>query len=390
MQNGRDRGDRQAIDEIRRFNRFYTTQLGVLQDGWMDSPFSLTEVRVLYEIAHQDRPTAADLIKMLHLDGGYLSRILQRFAKRRLITRTTSDTDARQTHLALSARGRESLAPLEQLAREQVAAMLDPLAPGDRHRVIEAMRAIHACLDATPTDPDRSPGPGPGHDSGPGPNRRRAEPAVASAHGSSSPPPFTLRTHQPGDIGWIVEQHGALYTREYQWDSEFEALVAEIAAHFLRHFDPARERCWIAERDGVRIGTVMLVKESDEVAKLRLLLVDPAARGLGVGKRLVDECVRFAREAGYRRITLWTQASLLAARGIYQAAGFHVVREWANHSFGHDLISETWELNLRTPVSESRRAARPANGKGHRPAERKPGSEKQGADSPRASRAKRR
>lgn len=311
---------RQEIDAVRRFNRFYTRQIGVLREGHLDSPFSLTDVRVLYEIASRDRPTATELARALDLDSGYLSRILQRFARRRLISRATSKADGRQTHLALTAHGRETFEPLQQLARDEIAALLHRVAPADRRRVIEAMDTIQACLG----DSESSPAP-----------------AAPEAE------PFTLRTHQPGDMGWIVHRHGAIYTRDYGWNAEFEALVAEIAAQFLRTFDPSHERCWMAERHGAIVGSVMLVKQSDEVAKLRLLLVEASARGLGIGKRLVDECVRFAREAGYRTITLWTQANLLAARGIYKAAGFQLVAQSPNPAFGHDeLVSETWQLTL--------------------------------------------
>lgn len=307
---------RQQIDAVRRFNRFYTRQIGVLQEGVLHSPFSLTDARVLYEIAHRDRPTATDLAKALALDGGYLSRILQRFARRRLITRTSSKTDGRQTHLALTAHGRETFEPLQQLARDEIATLLRRVTPEDRQRLLEAMHTIESCLGEH----------------------------GAQDHGDHA---FTLRTHQPGDMGWIVHRHGAIYAQEYGWNAEFEALVAEIAAQFLRTFNPARERCWMAERHGAIVGSVMLVRQSDDVAKLRLLLVESSARGLGIGKRLVDECVRFAREAGYRTITLWTQANLSAARGIYKAAGFQLVAHSPNPAFGHDdLVSETWQLTL--------------------------------------------
>jgi DNA-binding MarR family transcriptional regulator/GNAT superfamily N-acetyltransferase len=314
---------RHHVEAVRRFNRFYTGRIGVLQEGLLNSPFSLTEVRVLYEIAHRKRPAAAELAKSLNLDGGYLSRILQRFSRRRLITRTASKVDARQTHLALTARGRETLAPLERLSQGEVAAMLKKLAPADQRRVVDAMDTIESCLAA----------PAGGGDVGGG---------VASATDA----PYTLRAHKPGDMGWIVHRHAAIYTQEYGWTDEFEALVAEIVARFLRDFDPARERCWMAERDGAIIGTVMLVKQSDTVAKLRLLLVEPSARGLGLGKRLVDECVQFARQTGYKRITLWTQSNLLAARGIYKGAGFELVKQEHRPAFGADLVSETWEREL--------------------------------------------
>lgn len=348
---------RQEIDAVRRFNRFYTRQIGVLQEGVLHSPFSLTDARVLYEIAHRDRPTATDLAKALELDGGYLSRILQRFARRRLITRTSSKTDGRQTHLALTAHGRETFEPLQQLARDEIATLLRRVTPEDRRRLLEAMHTIESCLGKRGAQDDRD-------DCGAeGDQDARPEHGIARAAGAATAPmaskaagralpapeaePFTLRTHQPGDMGWIVHRHGAIYAQEYGWNAEFEALVAEIAAQFLRTFNPARERCWMAERHGAIVGSVMLVRQSDDVAKLRLLLVESSARGLGIGKRLVDECVRFARETGYRTITLWTQANLSAARGIYKAAGFQLVAHSPKPAFGHDdLVSETWQLTL--------------------------------------------
>jgi DNA-binding MarR family transcriptional regulator/GNAT superfamily N-acetyltransferase len=332
---------RQQVEAVRRFNRFYTGRIGVLQEGLLNSPFSLTEVRVLYEIAHSDRPTATELAKALNLDVGYLSRILQRFSRRRFITRTASKTDARQTHLALTARGRDTLAPLERLSQDEVAAMLKALTPADQRRVVEAMGTIQTCLD-TPDEP------GPGANANARARTAAAATAVTNAQANHAPAdaPYTLRPHKSGDMGWIVHRHAALYTQEYGWTNEFEALAAEIVAHFIRNFDPARERCWMAERDDAIVGSVMLVKQSATVAKLRLLLVEPSARGLGLGKRLVDECVQFARQAGYKRITLWTQSNLLAARGIYKRAGFELLKQEHRPAFGADLVSETWELAL--------------------------------------------
>lgn len=312
------------VDTVRRFNRFYTRHIGVLQEKLLHSPYSLTEGRVLYEIRyHGDTgtprttsPTAADLAKALDLDGGYLSRILRRFARRRLITRTTSDADARQAHLALTARGQAALAPLQQLARDEVAVMLRRLSAAERWRVLDAMRLIQRSLGEAP---------------------------VASRPNDE---PFTVREHRAGDMGWIVSRQSALYTEEYGWTMEYEALAAEIVAQFLKTFDPGRERCWIAEQEGTPVGAVMIVRQSDAVAKLRLLHVEGAARGLGIGKRLVAECVRFSRAAGYERITLWTQSNLLAARHLYQAAGFTCVSTEPHHRFGKDLVAETWELAL--------------------------------------------
>jgi DNA-binding MarR family transcriptional regulator/GNAT superfamily N-acetyltransferase len=309
----------QDVDTVRRFNRFYTRQIGLLQERLLHSPFSLTEGRVLYEIRyHGDTgtpratgPTAGDLAKALDLDAGYLSRILQRFARRRLITRTTSDTDARQAHLSLTARGQAVLAPLQQLARDEVAVMLRRLSAAARAEVVDAMRLIQRSL-------------------------------AGAAEGGT----ISLREHRAGDMGWIVSRQSALYADEYDWTTEYEALAAEIVAQFLKTFDPARERCWIAEHEGTPVGAVMIVRQSDAVAKLRLLHVERAARGLGIGKRLVAECVRFARAAGYKKITLWTQSNLLAARHLYEAAGFTCVSQEPHHRFGKDLVAETWELAL--------------------------------------------
>jgi DNA-binding MarR family transcriptional regulator/ribosomal protein S18 acetylase RimI-like enzyme len=324
-------GDAQDVDTVRRFNRFYTRQIGVLQERLLHSPFSLTEGRVLFEIGyHGDSgaprattPTAADLAKVLDLDGGYLSRILQRFARRRLITRTASNADARQTHLSLTARGQAALAPLQQLARDEVALMLRHLSPAERERVVNAMRLIQRSLGGAAVD--------------------TASAALVPARDGE---PFALREHRAGDMGWIVSRQSALYAEEYGWTTEYEALAADIVAQFLKTFDRARERCWVAERDGAPVGAVMIVRHSEAVAKLRLLHVERVARGLGIGRRLVDECVRFSRAAGYGKITLWTQANLLAARHLYEAAGFTCVATEAHHRFGKDLVAETWELML--------------------------------------------
>lgn len=300
------------VDAVRRFNRFYTRQIGVLQEGLLQSPFSLTEARVLYELAHQKETTATALAEELGLDAGYLSRILRGFQKQGLIDKKPSETDGRQSLLKLTAPGKKAFARIDKDSQREIGAMLQNLPDAGQSRLMEAMGTIEELLGARP------------------------QPRV----------PYILRPHQPGDTGWVVQLHGALYAKEYGWDEQFEALVAEIVAQFLRSFEPKRERCWIAEKDGENVGSVFLVRESDTVAKLRLLLVDPKARGLGIGARLVDECTRFARQVGYRKITLWTNSVLHAARRIYEAAGFRLVHEEAHHSFGHDLIGQTWELDL--------------------------------------------
>jgi DNA-binding MarR family transcriptional regulator/GNAT superfamily N-acetyltransferase len=300
------------VAAIRRFNRFYTQQIGVLKEGLLDSPFSLTESRVLYELAHRERPTATELVKDLGLDAGYLSRILRGFEKRRLLSRTPSKADGRQSLLALTKQGQRAFAPLQARSRDEIGAMLQKLPADDRGRLTEAMHTIERLLGARP--------------------EQKA--------------PYLLRPHHSGDMGWVVHRHAVLYAQEYGLDEEFEALVAEIVAKFIRHFDPDKERCWIAEQEGENVGSVFIVKQSPTVAKLRLLLVEPKARGLGLGARLVDECIQFARRTGYRKITLWTNSVLLSARHIYRAAGFRMIHEERHHSFGQDLIGETWELKL--------------------------------------------
>jgi DNA-binding MarR family transcriptional regulator/GNAT superfamily N-acetyltransferase len=305
-------GVKAQVDAIRRFNRFYTRQIGLVGKGYLDSPFTLSEVRVLYEVAHLDAPTASEIAKALGLDAGYLSRMLLSFRKRGILARKTSDNDARQSHLSLTKQGRAAFGALEAKSEAGVSKMIERLSPEEQRRLTGAMETVESLLGD------------------------RAEPKT----------PYLLRTHQPGDMGWVVHRHGVLYAQEYGWDERFEALVAQIAAEFIQKFDAKRERCWIAEREGAIAGSVFLVKKSDRVAKLRLLLVEPSARGLGIGARLVDECVRFAGQAGYRKITLWTQSNLTAARHIYSKAGFHIVKRERNESFGQRLVSETWDLSL--------------------------------------------
>jgi len=303
---------RDHIGAVRRFNRFYTRQIGLLGKGYLGSPFTLAEVRVLYELAHRDAPTAAEIAKALALDAGYLSRMLGSFRERGYLARQTSKQDARQSHLSLTRKGRAAFGGLEAKSEAEVARMIERLLAGEQSRLTAAMGTIERLLG------------------------ERAEPQT----------PYLLRTHQPGDMGWVIHRHGVLYAEEYGWDERFEALVARIGAEFVDKFDAKRERCWIAERDGAIVGSVFLVKKSDRVAKLRLLLVEPSARGLGIGARLVEECVRFARQARYRKITLWTQSILDAARGIYRKNGFRVVKRERHASFGHKLVGEIWELAL--------------------------------------------
>jgi DNA-binding MarR family transcriptional regulator/GNAT superfamily N-acetyltransferase len=302
----------EKIEAVRRFNRFYTRQIGVLRESWAESPFSLAEVRVLYELAHHDDLTAGELGTELGLDRGYLSRILQSFEKRGFVTKTRSEKDARQTHLALTAKGRKVFAPVNNRSQQDVGSMLDALSAADQKQLIDSMHTIEQLLGNKP------------------------EPKV----------PYILRTHHPGDMGWIVHRHGVLYSEEYGWDEQFEALAAQITSDFIKNFDPKRERCWIAEREGEIVGSVFLVKKSKSVAQLRLLLVEPKARGLGIGTRLVEECIRFARQKGYRKIILWTNDVLKAARRVYEEAGFTMVREEPHHSFGRDLVGQYWELPL--------------------------------------------
>lgn len=301
-----------CVDTVRSFNRFYTKQIGVLHEGLLGSQFSLTEVRVLYELAHRAAPTAAELGRELGLDAGYLSRILRGFRQRGLVAKAASKADGRQSLLTLTARGRKVFAPLDARSQDEVTAMLARLSTADQGRLVGAMRTIETLLGGRP------------------------EPKV----------PYLLRPHQPGDMGWIIHRHGALYAQEYGWDETFEALVAEIATRFIRRLDPKRERCWIAEREGEIVGSVFLVRKTPTVGQLRLMYVEPAARGLGIGSRLADECVRFAKQAGYRKVVLWTNSVLVAARHIYEKAGFRLVHAEPHHSFGHDLIGETWELRL--------------------------------------------
>ncbi|MEW6768911.1 MAG: helix-turn-helix domain-containing GNAT family N-acetyltransferase [Pseudomonadota bacterium] len=309
VQNKSERNSRVAV--VRQFNRFYTREIGVLERQLLESPFSLTEARVLFELANCEGTTAKAIGDDLGLDPGYMSRIVQALAKQGLLTRKPSPDDGRQFVLSLTAKGRAAFARLDKRSHEMTSRMLDRLQAGEQRRLVGAITTVQQLLNNE--------------------NPRRE---------------ITLRNHRPGDMGWVVQQHGALYAREFGWDISFEGLVAEIVAQFLKDFDPQCERCWIADMDGKQAGSVFLVKHTNEVAKLRLLIVDPAARGTGLGKRLVDECTSFARARGYRRITLWTQSMLLAARGIYESAGFMCIESKPHRSFGRDLVGETWELTL--------------------------------------------
>jgi DNA-binding MarR family transcriptional regulator/GNAT superfamily N-acetyltransferase len=302
------------VEAVRHFNRFYTRRIGVLQEGLLRSPFSLAQARVLYELAHRENPAASALARDLGLDAGYLSRILKGFEKRELVRRSRSDSDGRQSILSLTAKGRRTFAALDAQSSDEVRAMAGKLAPADRGQLAVAMQTIERLL---------------GGDTN-----------------AAAPVPYVLRPHQPGDMGWVAHRHGVLYAQEYGWDESFEALVAEIAAKFIRNFDPRRERCWMAERAGEVVGSVFLVKRSKSVAQLRLLLVEPSARGLGIGRRLVEECIRFARQKGYRKIVLWTNDILTGARKIYELSGFRLVEESRHRSFGKDLVGQNWELKL--------------------------------------------
>jgi DNA-binding MarR family transcriptional regulator/GNAT superfamily N-acetyltransferase len=299
------------VDAVRSFNRLYTQKIGLLPEGHLESAYSLVEVRVLYELAHRDAPTASAIAKELKLDPGYMSRIVSRFVRQRLVTRRRSASDARQMAMTLTAKGLATFRRLNARAADGVASVLSPLSEEKQIQMTEAMRTIELILGHPVSDNT-----------------------------------FTLRAPRSGDFGWVVQRHGEIYAAEYGWNAEFEALVARIMAKFVESFDPARERCWIAERGGERAGCVFLVKKSRAVAQLRCLLVEPSARGLGIGRRLVDECTEFARAAGYKKIVLWTNSVLTDARRIYERAGYRIIATEPHRSFGHDLVAETWQLEL--------------------------------------------
>lgn len=300
------------IAAVRRFNRFYTQKIGVLQDGLLESPFSLAEARVLYELAHRERPMASDIARDLNLDPGYLSRILRAFQRRGLLRREVSASDARQRRLSLTPAGRAAFAPLDTRSRDDIGALLGSLSGVEQTSLVAAMTTIERLLSPQ----------------------------------SATAPAYVLRPHQSGDIGWITWRHGVLYAAEYGWDERFEAMVAAIMARFVEKFDARRECCWIAEREGEPVGSVALVDDGNGVARLRVLLVEPRARGQGLGRRLVNECLRFARRAGYRRVVLSTYSVLAAARRIYEAAGFRLKEQHKERAYGKRLVGETWELAL--------------------------------------------
>ena len=300
------------VEAVRRFNRLFTRRIGVLREGLLHSSYSLTEARVLFELANRKELTASDLVRELGLDPGYLSRTLGRLERQRLVGKVRSETDGRRRLLSLTPEGEEAFNVLDSRSREEVSEMLGGLSEGEQRRLLEAMLTIEGIFEK----------------------------------GLKFSEPFVLRPHEPGDMGWVVQRHGVLYAGEYGWDERFEALVARIVADFIDGFDPKKERCWIAEMGGERVGCVFVVKDSETVAKLRLLLVEPGARGLSLGTRLVEECIRFARNRGYKTLTLWTNSVLDAARHIYEEHGFVLVEEEEHHSFGHDLVGQNWELVL--------------------------------------------
>ncbi|MFD1673323.1 bifunctional helix-turn-helix transcriptional regulator/GNAT family N-acetyltransferase [Alicyclobacillus fodiniaquatilis] len=300
------------IEGVRQFNRFFTRNLGVLREGLLHSPYSLTESRIIYEIANRRNLIAANLSKELGLDSGYLSRILDRLEQKGLIEKVPSGDDARQRLLHLTPDGRKAFSLLDSRSREEISEMLDALSEQDQKRLIQSMNTIQHLLGG----------------------------------GLKYSDPYFLRQHEPGDMGWVVHMHGHHYAKEYGWNEHFEALVAQICSDFINHYNPDKERCWMAEMDGQIIGSIFVVQDSEEIAKLRLLFVHPMARGSGLGTRLVDECIRFARRKGYKRLVLWTNSILVSARNIYQKAGFELVKQEPHHRFGHDLVGEHWEMTL--------------------------------------------
>lgn len=301
------------VEAVRRFNRFYTKRIGLLKPGLLRSRFPLTQARVLFELANHQDLTASTLISELGIDAGYLSRILSAFEKDGLLQKSPSKSDNRHRLLKLTAKGRKAFFTLNERSSREVESLLQNLSGEDQQRLLHAMQTLESLLAA------------------------KAKPAR----------PYLLRTHKPGDIGWIIHRHGVLYAEEYGFDETFEALVADILARFIQHHDPKRECLWIAEQDGERIGSVMIVDAGEDMAQLRILLVEPKARGGGIGKRLIDECLDFSNRAGYKKIKLWTQSNLDAAQHLYVKSGFQLVEEKPHKSFGHDLVAQIWELPLR-------------------------------------------
>jgi DNA-binding MarR family transcriptional regulator/GNAT superfamily N-acetyltransferase len=314
------------VASVRRFNRFYTRRIGILRERLWKGPFSLAEARVLFELAQSQNTTAGELGKTLGLDAGYLSRILRGFQERGLLARRASTADRRQRVLQLTRAGRHAFTRIDADAQRVTTAILEELPIADQARLIEAMEVIEGLLGAQ----------------------------------SAAKVSYVLRPHRPGDMGWVVHRHGVLYYQEYGWDERFEALVAEIVAQFIRDYDPKREHCWIAEKDGQIVGSILLAKHTRTIAKLRLLLVEPRARGSGIGSRLVDECVRFARAAGYQKLALWTNPALQSARSIYEKAGFQMVRAEPHDYFGQGEIGQTWELDLQSPAPLERESRSPS------------------------------
>jgi len=300
------------ISAVRRFNRFFTRQIGVLREGLLHSPYSLTEARIIFELANRSNLTASDLCNELGLDAGYLSRILSKLEQQNLIEKTRSDEDGRQRLISLTTEGQNAFSLLNNRSSDEVSEMLSKLSESDRVRLVDAMHTIEGILD----------------------------------HSFKYAEPFYLRHHEAGDMGWVIHQHGLLYNQEYGWDESFEVLVAQICVDFITNYDPRKERCWIAEMQGEQVGSIFCVKASEDIAKLRLLLVVPRARGLGLGTRLVKECIRFAKRSGYEKLTLWTNDVLVEARKIYEKNGFRLVEEEHHHSFGHDLVGQNWDLML--------------------------------------------
>ncbi len=301
------------VAAFRAFTRFYTRKSGVLHEMLLNSPYGLTEARVLYELANRSEVSARELSFDLGLDAGYVSRVLKKFEKHHLITREVSQQDRRQQLIVLTATGRDEFDDLNVKSAQLFGTMLEKLNHDEQTRLIAAMNTIKNLLDEK----------------------------------KANPSPYLLRPHRPGDMGWIVQNHGQIYSEEYGWDDSFEALVAEIVSAFLTNFDAKSDCCWIAEKDGRNVGSAMIVRADETTAKLRLVIVDPAARGYGIGVRLVQECIRFSKRTGYKTMTLWTQKNLHSAIAIYKKLGFQLVREDTHHSFGHDLVGQYWSLDLK-------------------------------------------